>query len=100
MKANQPVESANGELAVWVDGVQAGRLGSGFPTGTWSGGRFTPGPEGTPFEGFQWRRDPALDVNFVWLQLYTTDDPPGHVGRLRFDHVVVATDYVGPIAVR
>jgi hypothetical protein len=100
VKLNQPADRANGELAVWVDGVPSGHLGSGFPDGAWHGGRFVPAAGGAPFEGLQWRRDLALDVNFVWLQLYATDDPPGHVGRMRFDDVVVATDYVGPIAPR
>lgn len=100
LQLNEPTERENGELAAWVDGVRVGHLGPGSPSGTWSGGRFQPDAAGTPFPGFRWRSDPALELNFVWLQHYTTGDPAGHVGRLRFDHVVVATDYIGPIAVR
>jgi len=98
IRVNDPVDSSNGELAAWIDGIQVAHLGPGFPNGTWSGGIFTPAPGGEPFEGFQWRNDPALAINFLWLQLYTTGDPPGHVGSMWFDQVVAATEYIGPIS--
>ena len=52
--------------------------------------------EGAPFEGFNWRTDPKLNVNFVWLYAYT-QKPAGHRIRVWFDDVVVATEYIGPI---
>ena len=52
---------------------------------------------GAPFEGFRWRTVPELNVNFVWAYLYMTDVSAGHVSKVWFDHIVVATDYIGPI---
>lgn len=40
---------------------------------------------------------PELNVNFVWAYLCMTDVPAGHVSKVWFDHIVVATDYIGPI---
>ena len=98
IEMNDPMDSTTGELAAWIDGVRVAHLGPGFPTGSWSGGLFMPAPGSEPFEGFQWRNDPALAINFLWLQLYTTGDPPGHVGSMWFDQVVAATEYIGPIS--
>ncbi len=50
---------------------------------------------GEPFEGFQWRNDPALQLNWFTLQHYVTDDPPEYVGHVLFDHVVLATSRIG-----
>jgi hypothetical protein len=94
IEMNDPPDRANGVLAVWIDGVRVANLGPGFPTGIWSGGAFRSDPAGEPFAGFRWRSDPALAINFVWLQLYTTADPSGTVW---FDQVVAASEYVGPI---
>ena len=38
-----------------------------------------------------------LKVNYVWIYLYITKAPPGHVSKVWFDDVVVAKDYIGPI---
>jgi hypothetical protein len=57
-------------------------------------------PNGAPFEGFQWRLDEALQLNWIWLLFYTTRNPPGIVGKVWFDHVVVAKSYIGPISGR
>jgi hypothetical protein len=65
--------------------------------------------KGDPFEGFRWRTDTALRANFLCLSHYVTEramrrsgieDPAGRKVRVRFDHVVVADRYVGPIARR
>jgi hypothetical protein len=113
------VGQRNGELALWIDGRQVSHLGPGFPKGKWVYDKFTPGqggssvrwndakggPEygttpadGEPFEGFRWRTAKELDLNFVWAYLYITQAPPGHVSEVWFDQIVVATDYIGPIA--
>jgi hypothetical protein len=97
IEMNDPVDGRTGTLAAWIDGTRVAHLGPGFPMGAWSGGAFTPGAGTQPFEGFQWRADPALATNFVWLQLHTTEDPRG---SLWFDQVVAATEYIGPIAAR
>ena len=51
-----------------------------------------------PFEGFRWRTIDDLKANYVWLYLYITDAPAGHVSRVWFDDMVIATDYIGPIS--
>jgi len=104
LKMNHPVVRANGEQALWIDGrpwVKHGQvvshLGPGFPKGRWVWDSFMPNPEGVPFEGFQWRKAESLKLNFLWLLLYITKAPPGHVSRVWFDDVVVAAEYIGPL---
>lgn len=114
---NQPGKF-DGELAVWIDGELVSHLGEGFPRGTWVFDKFTPGsktegirwnqelgdrenlPGDQPFEGFSWRTDEALDINWLWLYLYITRAPEGHESHVWFDHVVVATEYIGPITAK
>jgi len=48
---------------------------------------------------WNWRTVPELNVNFVWLYIYT-QKPAGHRIKVWFDHVVVATDYIGPMTAR
>lgn len=121
IKMNKPVTERNGELALWIDGKLVSHLGRGFPKGKWIYDKFVPGqggqairwndalgaperfnvPEGgEPFEGFMWRKDENLKINFLWVLLYITKSPQGHVSRVWFDHIVVAHDYIGPIAKR
>jgi hypothetical protein len=94
VKLNNPVSSSNGEHAIWIDGVKVSHLGPGFPTGTWASNRFFPGA-GTPFEGFRWRSDANLKINYLWLQNYSPNDPAGFSAAVKFDHVVAATRHVG-----
>jgi predicted amidohydrolase len=117
IKLNDP-DDTNGEMAMWIEGKPVSHLGKGFPKGLWTYDKFHPGergegirwnakaggperfkvPEGgAPFEGFRWRTTDDLKLNYVWLYLYITDAPAGHVSRVWFDDVVVATDYIGPI---
>lgn len=112
------VGDSNGEQALWIDGKRISHLKKGEPRGLWIFDKFNPGQggegvrwnrdkgdresftvpaDGAPFEGFRWRSVPELNVNFVWLYIYT-QKPPGHRIRVWFDDVVVATDYIGPIA--
>ena len=94
-KVNEPVTESNGEIALWIDGMRRSHLGPGFPKGNWRGGIFTRSHVGEPFEGFQWRNDPALQLNWFTLQHYVTEDPPGYEGHVLFDHVVLATSRIG-----
>ena len=115
------VGDTNGEMAFWLDGKLISHLGKGFPKGKWTYDKFIPGeggesvrwdhtqsgperfvvPEGgRPFEGFRWRTTEDLKLNYVWLYLYITQSPAGHVSRVWFDDVVIATEYIGPIARR
>jgi hypothetical protein len=100
VKTNDPVSASNGQMALWIDGVQIVHLGAGSPRGRWSANMFFLDPNGAPFEGFQWRLDEALQLNWIWLLFYTTRNPPGIVGKVWFDHVVVAKSYIGPISGR
>ena len=95
VKLNNPVSASNGEHAIWINGVKVSHLGQGFPNGTWSGGNFTQTPSGSPFEGFRWRSDANLKLNWIWLQNYAPDDPAGFTSSIKFDHVVVARNYIG-----
>lgn len=111
------VGDSNGEQALWIDGKLIGHYGKGFPKGVWTYDKFTPGkggpsirwskekkapersevPEGgAPFEGFRWRTVPELNVNSLWLYIYT-EKSDGHRIKVTFDDVIVATDYIGPI---
>ena len=114
VKLNDVGES-NGELALWIDGKRVSHLGKGFPQGTWTFDKFNPGmtakgvrwnreqgnreeiPGGVPFEGFRWRTAKELTLNFVWPYVYITGAPQGHVSRVWFDQIVVATQYIGPL---
>ncbi|HEV8606936.1 MAG TPA: carbon-nitrogen hydrolase family protein [Tepidisphaeraceae bacterium] len=117
VKMNDLGES-NGEMALWIDGRAISHLGKGFPKGKWvfdkfmanQGGEsvrwnnskgdrenFQTAAGGEPFEGFRWRTAKELDVNCVWAYLYITGAPAGHVSKVWFDHIVVASEYIGPI---
>ena len=57
-----------------------------------------PVPEGgLPFKGFRWRKDPALQLNYLWMQVYITRAPEGHLSKVYYDDIVVAKEYIGPI---
>jgi len=119
MKMNRPASAHNGEMALWIDGRLVSHLGPGFPRGKWTydkflvnqgggairwddarGGpeRFTVAAGGAPFEGFRWRSDERLNLNFLWVLLYITDAPAGHVSKVWFDDIVAAKRYIGPLA--
>jgi len=95
VKLNNPVSATNGELAYWINGTQVMHFGPGFPNVSRNGGIWTIDPNGTPFPGFQWRTSGALNVNWVWLENYIQGNNPA--GTLRYDHVVLARNYIGPI---
>ena len=95
VKLNNPVTAFNGEHAIWLNGVKVSHLGQGFPNGTWSWITFTQTPSGSPFEGFRWRSDPNLNINYIWLQNYSDSDPPGFTASIKFAHVVAAKSYIG-----
>jgi hypothetical protein len=99
VKGNDPVDSSNGELALWIDGEPIIHLGPGYPNGFESYGIFNPDPNGSPWPGFQWRNTRALLANFVWISLYEPYLSQGETAQALFDQVVVATDYIGPIGV-
>ena len=81
-----------------LNGVKVSHLGLGLPNGNWLGGIFTQSPSGSPFEGFRWRSDASLNLNWIWLQNYSPDDPAGFTGTMKFAHVVAARTYIGCLA--
>ena len=114
------IGDTNGEQALWIDGKLVSHLGKGFPKGRWIFDKFQPGrsgdgvrwnqkentrdyfkvPEGgSPFEGFRWRTVPELNINFLWLYVYT-EKPAGHRIKVWFDDVIVATEYIGPLVAK
>jgi hypothetical protein len=97
IKLNNPVTASNGEIKIWINGNLISNLGYLFPTGTWSFNHFTEGP-GIPFEGFQFRNDNALKLNYIWLRNFNDMNSSGHHGNIYFDHLVVAKKYIGPIS--
>ena len=107
VKLNSKPERSDGELALWLDGERVMHIGPGTRHGPWSGMGFRlPKNGGDAFGGFRWRSSPELKLNFFWLLHYVTEaavaragvaDPPLE-NRVWFDNIVVATEYVGPIA--
>ncbi len=114
IKLNDP-EQRNGEQAFWIDGKLAERYGPGTIEGTWfrdmfrRSGDFNTDPK--PFEGFRWRTDDRLKINTFWLQYYLAHifendynphDPDipynDNIATVYFDNIVLATEYIGPIA--
>jgi carbon-nitrogen hydrolase len=107
VKLNSKPEKADGELALWLDGVEAMRIGPGTRRGPWSGMGFDlPKEGGEPFEGFRWRTSEELKLNWFWLLHYVTPhaaqqnrkDEPTRPNRVWFDDVVLATEYIGPLS--
>ena len=96
IKLNNPVTAYNGELAVWQNGVQVGHWGPGFPNGHWLKDKWYNNPIDPPFQGFRWRTDDMLNINWLWLEFYH-DDPSAPSSYIKFDHIVMAKEYIGPI---
>jgi len=101
-------DAHDGALALWLDGRLVAHFAKGARRGPWTGMGFQLRDDGgEPFEGFRWRTDERLKANMVVLSSYVTAEamrrsgirePEGRTARVLFDHVVVATEYVGPIA--
>lgn len=97
IKLNNPVTAFNGELAIWQNGVKVGHWGPGFPNGHWLKDKWYNNPDDPPFEGFRWRTDAMLNINWLWLEFYH-DDPDAPSSYIKFDHLVMAKKYIGPIS--
>jgi hypothetical protein len=90
VRLNTP-KKPDGSQALWLDGEQVGQ-----------------------FEGINWRTSAKLKANVFWLMSYVTEKafvhsekhtPKGMRANTKthtvwFDQVVVATDYVGPLAAK
>ena len=102
----------NGRLALWLDGELIMDAHQGSPSGRWTGLGFqlhdteNPPAESQPFHGFDFRTSNDLQINFFWLLHYVTETNQRRnrvpditePNSVWFDHVVVATEYIGPIA--
>lgn len=109
LKLNSTPDTPDGELALWLDGKLTMHIIRGAPRDRWTGLGFKLLEEGgEPFEGFRWRTSTDLKINFFWLLHYVTEQAARQnnltdlnpVNRVWFDHIVVATSYVGPLRVR
>jgi hypothetical protein len=115
VKMNSAADLYDGEEAMWIDGKPVGRFASGTMTGKWFRDQFRRDPSGGPFEGFRWRTNMRVKVNRLWLSHYASNDqafprthryadqhPGFRVNRdsqtVWFSNVVVATEYIGPLA--
>ena len=96
VKLNNPVTTYNGELKIWQNGVQVGHWGPGFPNGHWTADKWYNNPADPPFQGFRWRTDANLNINWLWVEFYH-DDPNAPSSYIKFDHLVMAKQYIGPI---
>jgi hypothetical protein len=96
MRLNEPVSEANGSLTVWIDGRRCLDLGPGATAAgegrgaRWDGTTLRASDDTTGFEGFRWRRDPGLDLNFFWLLYYMTDPTAASADTVWFDDILVA----------
>lgn len=97
VKLNNPATESNGELRIWHDGEEVGYWGPGFPNGSWTWDKFIVDPGGTPFPGFRWRNDPALNINYLWIEYYDDQSPNGVSHYIQYDHLVVAKKSIGPL---
>ncbi|MBN1816808.1 MAG: hypothetical protein JW828_05580 [Sedimentisphaerales bacterium] len=84
LKANSTPQAHDGEQAFWVDGELYGHWG-----------------------GFNWRTTDDLKINTFWLLYYNTEQPARHnkdphpesrIMEVWFDDIVLATEYIGPVA--
>jgi hypothetical protein len=106
LKLNSAPDRSDGELDLWLDGAPTLHVARGTRIASWSGLGFNEQATGQPFEGFRWRTSNDLRINFFWLLHYVTEyaatsnrvTNPKRENRVSFDDIVVATEYVGPIA--
>ncbi len=54
-------------------------------------------PSKSPFQGFRWRTDPGLNINYLWIEFYDDTTPAGQSHHIKFANLVMAKKYIGPI---
>ena len=97
IKLNDPVTAYNGELKIWQDGVLVGHWGPGFPNGYWDVDSWINKPSAPAFEGFRWRTDEKLNINYLWIEYYDDESPAGEEHYIKYANLVMARKYIGPI---
>ena len=98
VKLNNPVTASNGELRIWQNGVEVGYWGPGFPRGHWVADSWFNVPSDPPFPGFRWRTNPSLNINYVWIEYYDDTSPKNVSHYIKYDHLVIARKYIGPLS--
>lgn len=116
VKLNSDPEKSDGAQRFWIDGKLVGDWGAGSVEGYWvrENFRIVPGDErNEPFEGFRWRTDMRVQINKFKIENYVSERSfkTGDTYRAEhpdfrmndneytcwFDHIVVATEYIGPL---
>lgn len=97
VKLNNPATAHNGELRIWQNGVEVGYWGPGFPNGRWDKDSWINSETNQPFQGFRWRADPDLKINYLWIEFYDDTSPKNESHYIQYDHLVMAKKYIGPI---
>ena len=106
LQCNSAPDKSDGELALWLDGKPVMHIGPGAQRSRWTGMGFSlMEAGGEPFEGFRWRTNDRLKINFLWLLHYVTENAarqngvtnPNPINRVWFDDIVLGTEYVGPV---
>lgn len=106
LKMNSAPDIPDGELALWIDGRLIAHFVKGVQRSKWTGMGFSlVEKDGEPFEGFRWRNNNDLKINFFWLLHYVTENAvrqnkvnnPNPINRVWFDDIIISRSYVGPI---
>ena len=109
LQCNSTAAKSDGELALWLDGKPIMHIAPGSQRSRWTGMGFSLVDDGgESFEGFRWRTNNQLKINFFWLLHYVTENAARQnhlaeanpINRVWFDDVVIATGYIGPIRAR
>lgn len=96
LKLNDDVGSFDGEIAMWINGKLVSHVMKGT-LGTWDEDNFKPDDGGQAFEGFQWRNDENLPINYFQILHFVDSDAEGQINSVNYDHIVLATRYIGPL---
>jgi hypothetical protein len=97
IKMNNPVTAYNGELRIWQDGVEVGYWAPGFPNGHWATDSWFNNTADPAFQGFRWRTDAGLNINYIWIEFYDDTSPAGISQYIKYANLVMARKYIGPI---
>ncbi|MHC4396459.1 MAG: hypothetical protein ACYS1A_12470 [Planctomycetota bacterium] len=119
MRANSDTtdpENCDGVQRFWINGQLIGNWAPGTPIGYWYRATFRldpADPRSGPFEGYRWRDFPSVGLQYFKVENYVTETAfqssedyknanPGFIindqqATCWFDHIVVATSYIGPI---
>lgn len=118
IKLNSAADKRDGSQRFWIDGHLVSDWSPGVNRGYWIRNQFRLRPDqperSKPFEGFRWRTDMAIklnefkiesyvpDSNFARNEVYKAENPDFAIDTATavvwFDHIVIAKEYIGPMA--